>query len=37
MNLNEKSSNYKVVDLNKRYNFYIKFMSIRVNTKNYDF
>jgi hypothetical protein len=33
MTLNEKSLNYKVVDIVKSYNFRINFISIRVHTK----
>jgi hypothetical protein len=33
MTLNEKSLNYKVVDLVESYNFRIKFILIRVQTK----
>jgi hypothetical protein len=33
---NEKSLNYKVVDLVKSYKFRINFVSIRVHTKNYE-
>jgi hypothetical protein len=34
---NEKTLNYKVVDLVESYNFHIKFTFIRVQTKNYKF
>jgi hypothetical protein len=37
MTSNEKSLNYKVIDLVESYNFYINFIFIRVHTKNYDF
>jgi hypothetical protein len=37
MTSNEKSLNYKVVDLVESYNFHIKFISIRVHNKSYDF
>jgi hypothetical protein len=37
MTSNKKTLNYKVVVLVKSYNFYIKFTSIRVKTKNYKF
>jgi hypothetical protein len=37
MTLDGKSLNYKIVDLVKSYNFRIKFISIRVHKKNYDF
>jgi hypothetical protein len=33
MTSNEKTLNYKVVDLVESYNFHIKFTSIRVQTK----
>jgi hypothetical protein len=35
MTSNGKTLNYKVVDLIENYNFHIKFISIRVQTKNY--
>jgi hypothetical protein len=37
MTSNGKNLNYKVVDLVERYNFQIKFTSIQVQTKNYNF
>jgi hypothetical protein len=37
MTLNEKTLNYKVVDLVESYNFHVKFTSIRVQTKKYKF
>jgi hypothetical protein len=37
MTSNGKTLNYKVVDLVESYNFYIKFTSIRVQTKKYKF
>jgi hypothetical protein len=33
MTSNRKTSNYKIVDLVKNYNFHIKFTYIRVQTK----
>jgi hypothetical protein len=37
MTLNEKSLNYKVIDLVESYNFHINFISIQIHTKSYDF
>ena len=37
MTSNEKTQNYKVVDLVEGYNFRIKIISIRVRMKRYDF
>jgi hypothetical protein len=37
MTSNGKILNYKIVDLVERYNFHIKFIFIRVQTKNYKF
>jgi hypothetical protein len=37
MTSNGKILNYKVVDLVESYNFYIKFTSIRLQTKSYKF
>jgi hypothetical protein len=37
MTSNEKSLNYKVVDLVESYKFHINFISIEVHTKSYDF
>ena len=34
---NEKTQNYKAVDLVESYNFYIKIIFIRVRIKRYDF
>lgn len=37
MILNEKSLNYKFINLDEIYNFHTTFISIRTQTKNYDF
>jgi hypothetical protein len=37
MTSNEKTLNYKIVDLVEIYNFHIKFTSIRVHTKKLQF
>jgi hypothetical protein len=37
MNSNERSLNYKVVDLVEIYNFIVEFTSIRIYIKSYDF
>ena len=37
MTSNEKTQNYKVVDLIESYNFYIKIIYIRAPMKKYDF
>jgi hypothetical protein len=37
MTSNENSVNHKVIDLDEIYNFHIKFISIQIYTKNYDF